>query len=103
MKKVTKHHPTKNWINYMVRTILSKKHEQPIFLSLPLQKIHAVNVNSGHIHNTQCLQQVNMSVINSATDDQMAESDSCYVVDGKLLYQGTKRRNGKKKRKKKKE
>ena len=86
----------------MVRTILSKKHEQPIFLSFPLQKIHAVNVNSGHIHNTQCLQQVNMSVINSATDDQMAESDSCYVVDDKLLYQGTKRRNGKKKRKKKK-
>ena len=42
-----------------------------------------------------------MSVINSATDDQMAESVSCYVVDGKLLYQGTKRRNGKKKRKKK--
>ena len=42
-----------------------------------------------------------MSVINSATDDQMAESDSCYVVDGKLLYQGTKRRNGKKKEKKK--
>ena len=41
-----------------------------------------------------------MSVINSATDDQMAESDSCYVVDDKLLYQGTKRRNGKKKRKK---
>ena len=85
----------------MVRTILSKKQEQPIFLSLSPQKINAVNVNSGHIHNTQCLQQVNMSVINSATDDQMAESDSCYVVDGKLMYQGTKWRNRKKKEKKK--
>ena len=42
-----------------------------------------------------------MSVINSATDDQMTESDSCYVVDGKLLYQGTKRKKWEKKKKKK--
>ena len=61
----------------MVRTILSKKHEQPIFYFPSASKKSRCYVNSGHIHNTQCLQQVNIFVINSSTDDQMAESDSC--------------------------
>ena len=55
----------------MVRTILSKKQEQPIFLSLSPQKINAVNVNSGHIHNTQCLQQVNIFSLEASLLDQI--------------------------------
>ena len=62
----------------MLRTVLSKKARTTnFFFPFRFKKIHAVNVNSGHIHNTQCLQRVNMFVITSAPDYQMAERDSC--------------------------